>query len=485
MMSINFEVKMALISESKLNFWVENKYNVLFRGKHGVGKTHLITQTFDRHGLRWLYFSAATMDPWVDFIGVPKEKQEGDLTYLDLIRPKAFQTDSVDAIFFDELNRAPKKVRNAVMELMQFKSINGKKFNNLKMIWAAINPESDDENDSAQYDVEAMDPAQIDRFHIIYDVPFRPDVKYLTDKHGSSGKVAVDWWSKLPNASQQLISPRRLDYILDIHKAGGDIRDALLDSNKINTKSLIDVLYNGSISDRLREVFTKQDEDGAKNLMTNTNFLDQAFSEICKEDGYLAFFAPYMHKDYLVSRMFSDKKTASLMAKTLNPDFIEQEVRMALKSKPKTSKEYNEIVKILNQWLKTGKSAASVVDHELITAMDLCTSSPNTYKRQSLLDIIIDNKDDITPAMIDSVVENLSILLMRSNMSVFEKISRKTNLCNKLAQAINVVTRTIDSTATTNELAVNKLIDLIKTSTYSAGIKRARIALLKDIFDIT
>lgn len=474
---------MALISESKLNFWVENKYNVLFRGKHGVGKTHLITQTFDRHGLRWLYFSAATMDPWVDFIGVPKEKQEGELTYLDLVRPKAFQTDSVDAIFFDELNRAPKKVRNAVMELMQFKSINGKKFNNLKMIWAAINPESEDDTE-IQYDVEAMDPAQIDRFHIIYDVPFRPDIKYLADKHGSNGKAAVDWWTKLPSSSQQLISPRRLDYILDIHKAGGDIRDALAESNKINTKSLIDVLNNGSVSDRLRATFDKVDEDSAKNLMSNTNFLDQAFDEICKENGYLTFFAPHMHKDYLVSKLFSDKKATLAITKALTPDFIAQEVRMAMKSKPKTSKEYKEIIKILNKWLQTGQSAATIIDHELITIMEECTSSANTYKRQGLLDCILDNKDVITLAMTDSVIENITILLMRSNPSAFEKRS-KTGLKMKLMSAISIVTRAADPTATTDEVVVNKIIEKIQKGIHSAATKKSRIDMLKELYNLT
>lgn len=32
------------------------------------------------------------------------------------------------------------------MELIQFKSINGKKFNNLKVIWAAINPDDGDKD---------------------------------------------------------------------------------------------------------------------------------------------------------------------------------------------------------------------------------------------------------------------------------------------------------------------------------------------------
>ena len=56
-------------------------------------------------------------------------------------RPPLPVTSSTKIIdIFDELNRAKPKVRNAVMELIQFRSINGIKFNNLRMIWAAINP---------------------------------------------------------------------------------------------------------------------------------------------------------------------------------------------------------------------------------------------------------------------------------------------------------------------------------------------------------
>ncbi len=144
-----------MVRQENLDFWIKNHYNVLFVGEAGVGKTSIVKSCFEKHNLRWLYYSASTMDPWVDLVGIPKEVKLPDGTsYLDLIRPKEFQSDEVEALFFDEFNRSHKKVRNAVMELIQFKSINGKKFNNLKIVWAAINP------DDGNYDVEKLDPAQ-------------------------------------------------------------------------------------------------------------------------------------------------------------------------------------------------------------------------------------------------------------------------------------------------------------------------------------
>lgn len=76
----------------RLKVYLQNNKNVLFVGKKGVGKTSIVTALWEDAGLNYKFFSAATMDPWVDFIGVPRE-QIGDngARWLELIRPKEFQ----------------------------------------------------------------------------------------------------------------------------------------------------------------------------------------------------------------------------------------------------------------------------------------------------------------------------------------------------------------------------------------------------------
>ena len=69
-----------------------------------------------------------------------------------MVRPQEFQDDEVEAIFMDEFQKT-QKVRNAVMELIQFKSINGRKFKNLKIVDAG----KDDEEFNYR---DALDPAQ-------------------------------------------------------------------------------------------------------------------------------------------------------------------------------------------------------------------------------------------------------------------------------------------------------------------------------------
>jgi hypothetical protein len=290
------EQENSMISQAKLDFWIQNHYNVLFVGRHGVGKTATIKEAFERAGLKWKYFSAATMDPWVDFIGVPKEMSTPEgLSYLDLVRPFDFQTDTVEAIFFDEFNRSHKKVRNAVMELIQFRSINGKKFNNLKLIWAAINPD-----DEGEYDVEKLDPAQEDRFHVKVVVPYKPDLRYFTKIYGENiARAALGWWQDLPVEQKDAISPRRLDYALDILDKSGDLRDAL--PPKVSVVKLLSDIKNGPIVDRLDVIFKNRDDAGALSLMREENSYVSAISHILKKQSWLEYFLPFVSKEKLVS----------------------------------------------------------------------------------------------------------------------------------------------------------------------------------------
>lgn len=252
----------------KLDFNLKNNYNVLLVSEAGFGKTAMIKQCFDRNNLNWAYFSAATMDPWVDFVGIPKEMvdEATGVTYLDLVRPKAFAFDQVEAIFFDEFNRAPAKVRNAALELIQFKSINGKKFNNLRVVWAAINPFDEE----GTYNVEQLDPAQEDRFHVKIEVPNVPDLDFFTERFGAKrGQVAVDWWHAHSKESKVRISARRLEYAVDAFTKEGDVRDFL--PKGANCSRLVTELSSGSILDRFKDVIARGDADELKKFLRSEN----------------------------------------------------------------------------------------------------------------------------------------------------------------------------------------------------------------------
>lgn len=299
-----------MITDAKLKFWIDNNLNVLFVGEHGVGKTARVKEAFDQAGLKWLYFSAATLDPWVDFIGIPKEAQdEKGNKYIELIRPKPFAEDQVEAIFLDEFNRSPKKVRNAVMELLQFKSINGKRFPSLRIVWAAINPDDVkiEGSDEFEYDVEKLDPAQKDRFEIHVDVPFKPDKGYFLKKFGEDlAENGIDWWNDLDQKTRRSVSPRRLDYALNVYVKGGDIRDVL--PANVNVSKLITELKNGSYVKLMKAVFAQGNVEEGKKFMSVRNNYDNTIPRILKSEDMIKFFIPCINEDDLVNLMTSEKK---------------------------------------------------------------------------------------------------------------------------------------------------------------------------------
>lgn len=291
-----------MISSDRFDFWIKNGLNVLLSGKHGVGKTAMVVEAFNKAKLKWKYFSAATMDPWCDFIGVPKEKTEGGITFLDLVRPKEFQTDQVEALFFDELNRAHKKVRNAVMELIQFKSINGKQFKNLKIVWAAINPD-----DEKEYDVEKMDPAQKDRFHVQIEVPYKCDLPYFKKTYGDTvAGAAIEWWNALAEEQRSMVSPRRLDYAIKVWAAKGDVKDVL--SEAVGVTNLVKKLNTGTVEYRVKNLFDCKDWRRAEEMMKDQKVVDEAIMHIRKKKEWVDYYLPYIDAEKIASLIGSDEK---------------------------------------------------------------------------------------------------------------------------------------------------------------------------------
>lgn len=288
---------MAVIDVARLKKYLSLNYNVILSGAHGVGKTESLKQVFEGENLRWKYFSASTLDPWVDFVGTPKAiSRPGKSDVLGLVRPQYIEDDEIDAIFFDEFNRAPDKVINAVMELIQFKSINGHKLKNLRVIWAAINPSDEEET----YAVNHLDPAQLDRFHVKIAVPFEVDDEYFKAKYPETGEYFIKWWRDIPMDIRKEISPRRLDYAADAWKNDCRLEDFL--PNNCNVKKLRAELRDGDFVSSFANI---TDENEAKKFLksiNNTTKLVKLFKEgNVKAADFLNTYKSCFPKDLLSS----------------------------------------------------------------------------------------------------------------------------------------------------------------------------------------
>ena len=335
-------LKDDLISYDKLELWIKEKYNVLFEGRHGVGKTHIILKAFKRANLRYAYFSGATMDPFIDFCGIPitvVDPKSGKTT-IKLQRPEHLVKINPQAIFFDEFNRTHKKIRNAVMELMQFKTINGQPMgDDLQMIWAAVNPDDDE----SEYDVDKIDPAQADRFHIRIQIPYKCSVSYFERKYGEEGKTAVQFWNKLEEPIRLQVSPRRLDYVMRVWARGGDIRDAL------------PVAANPS---RLLQLLNSDGYEEIKPLLKDFEKAEEFF----KSESNFALYIDEVIKDKKFWPLFDampDEKIASLLSKKKR---VAKSIRTHIESEfRKKSKDAIAIYKpILNDIIQAGTNQPMV-----------------------------------------------------------------------------------------------------------------------------
>ena len=201
------------------------------------------------------------------------------------------------------VHNSHKKVRNAVMELIQFKSINGRKFHNLKIIWAAVNPDDDETED---YDVEKIDPAQLDRFHVHVDVPYKPVLSYFVRQYGKEvAEAGCAWWSELPTEMKNAVSPRRLDYALNMYKNKGDLRDVL--PSKSNINKLLLTLRDGPIRKKLEKFVKLKDLVGATKFLGQENNYAASISYLTKTTEFKKFFLPLLPEEKIASLIAASK----------------------------------------------------------------------------------------------------------------------------------------------------------------------------------
>jgi hypothetical protein len=205
--------------------WMDADLNVMLIGLHGVGKTYAVREWAEKKDLKLKYYSCSTLDPYTDLVGIPVPiVDDSGRREIEMVRPR--DIDEAEILFFDEFNRADDKVLDAVMEIVQFHSINGEPLPKLRMVWAAMNPPGQEDN------VSDLDPSLVDRFDVYEEVTPAPSVEFLVSVGVRKGiaKALVGWYTEQNRNRRdtaQMITPRRLEKIGLFYEKTGDYMQAI------------------------------------------------------------------------------------------------------------------------------------------------------------------------------------------------------------------------------------------------------------------
>lgn len=112
--------------------------NCFVVGRRGSGKTAIIDQVIEAGGCKKFFWNVSTLER-VDTAGFPDlmslNRKEDYVRYIlpVIFKPLLEGNDPVVAIL-DEIDKADKDLYAPLLEFLQFRSINGRKFNNLKSV---------------------------------------------------------------------------------------------------------------------------------------------------------------------------------------------------------------------------------------------------------------------------------------------------------------------------------------------------------------
>lgn len=140
--------------------------NIMLTGRHGIGKSQILTRYFKSKGIPVKTLFLGQMSDPGDLLGLPnKDEKTGKTVFMP---PYWFPVDGQPIVLFlDEINRARPEILQTLMDLVLNRKLAGRELPEGSRIIAAG-------NDGEEYQLTDLDPALVSRFNIY---TFRPTVE--------------------------------------------------------------------------------------------------------------------------------------------------------------------------------------------------------------------------------------------------------------------------------------------------------------------
>lgn len=165
------------------------RHNIMLTGKHGIGKSQIMTEYFKGKGIPVVTLFLGQMSDPGDLIGLPEKDQKSGKTVF--MPPYWFPVDGEPVVLFlDELNRARPEILQTIMDLALNRSLAGRTLPEGSRIISAV-------NDGDEYQLTDLDPALVSRFNIYYFSPTAGEWLQWAIKAGLDQRV-TDFISENP-----------------------------------------------------------------------------------------------------------------------------------------------------------------------------------------------------------------------------------------------------------------------------------------------
>jgi MoxR-like ATPase len=225
-LGVPFRAAIPNLVETAMRIALERGWNLHGVGTCGVAKTATVKSLHELPGnedLDTVVFSAANMQPG-DLAG--PAPVNGKIQWI--LNPRVMATEGRRKhIVFDEMFRAPKVVKPQMLEIFQERSVCGEE-TGAHAVWALNNPAK---AGALTFRVGNADEALCSRFTVNIEIT-AADTKwreYLVAKHGEDlTKPFLEWRDHvLDDTGRDYISPRVLEIMMELHRDGLDVENAL------------------------------------------------------------------------------------------------------------------------------------------------------------------------------------------------------------------------------------------------------------------